>query len=494
MINQVASHEKPINIFLNISTPSKIFIIQYFIFWRLLPVISYWIYWGAENNLSLSIFLLIIPYIFTEIFLLFPIIFSKFLGTKTGWLHPLVFPTLFIILLGFVKDPYSILSPFFIFNGNYPVTQYILHDGASSSIVLYSHLKLNAINFIAIVGLYIGFNFKSIANYNYFVALKKGDISETRIFILIAVIFVILFYFLISSGGISSYISSLALGRFNLRSSAGYIFVLLGFLPYLFVIWYANNKQILRNPIFMTGFFLATILQFVVSGSRTALFIPWTIRFVMWMLFNKKIPIYMIMSLAIFALITIGILGQVRGGADINSSVENFNTFDAITETLNESSQRNIGMDIGVLEKVPYDVDYLNGSTYIGVILFWVPRSIWPDKPRGAGAYSSSLIFSKLDSAKGYSGASYPIKSSTELYWNFSYFGVIIGYFLFGIFLKNLTVIFQYSHINPILVTIFIICLFQLRGGPGSDGLIQFFQTMILLYLTNKFITFKLKF
>lgn len=494
MINQTGSCEKHVNFFLNISNFSKIFIIQYFIFWRLLPVISYWIYWGADSNLSSSISLLLIPYILTEVFLLLPIIFSKFLGTKTGWLHPLVFPTLFIILLDLVKDPFSILAPLFIFNGDFPVTQYILHEGVSPSIVLYSHLKLNTINFIAIAGLYVGFNFKSINISNIFEESKTQDISSTRLFILMGLIFIILFYFLNSSGGIVSYMSSLAFGRFNLRSSAGYIFVLLGFLPYLFVIWYANDKQILKNFFFISGFFLATILQFIVSGSRSALFIPWTMMLVTWMLFNKKIPIRMITFLAISALITVGILGQIRGGADIDSSIEDFNTLDAISQTLDEASQRNIGMDIGVLDNVPYNVDHLYGTTYIGVISFWVPRSIWPDKPRGAGAYSASLIFSQLGSAKDYSGASYPIKSSTELYWNFSYFGVVVGYILFGIFLKNLTVIFQRSNLNPILVTFFIICLFQLRGGPGSDGLVQFFQTIILLYLTNKFITLKFKF
>lgn len=49
-----------------------------------------------------------------------------------------------------------------------------------------------------------------------------------------------------------------------------------------------------------------------------------------------------------------------------------------------------------LLRVVTYDID-TNGMQLVGCLLFWVPRSIWPTKPIGSGAYLSEVLHLSFD-------------------------------------------------------------------------------------------------
>ncbi|WP_339922432.1 O-antigen polymerase [uncultured Cyclobacterium sp.] len=71
------------------------------------------------------------------------------------------------------------------------------------------------------------------------------------------------------------------------------------------------------------------------------------------------------------------------------------------------------------------------GNQLFGVVFFWVPRSLWPNKPIGSGAFSAEL--SNLDFAN------ISMNFFAEGYINFGYFGI----FLFTILLSYLSAYFD---------------------------------------------------
>jgi oligosaccharide repeat unit polymerase len=80
-------------------------------------------------------------------------------------------------------------------------------------------------------------------------------------------------------------------------------------------------------------------------------------------------------------------------------------------------------------------INYLaeNGVTWgrqiSGTLLFFVPRSLWPDKPVGSGAYVSGNMGMSLDNV------SMPIVG--EAYINFGILGIILFAYLFGLLCRR---------------------------------------------------------
>ncbi|MER9670164.1 O-antigen polymerase [Mesorhizobium sp. M0203] len=75
-------------------------------------------------------------------------------------------------------------------------------------------------------------------------------------------------------------------------------------------------------------------------------------------------------------------------------------------------------------------IDYTNthgsqwGRQFLGALLFWVPRSVWPDKPIGTGAQVAT------DLGLSFTNLSAPLWS--EAYINFGLIGVLVTFFALG--------------------------------------------------------------
>lgn len=115
-----------------------------------------------------------------------------------------------------------------------------------------------------------------------------------------------------------------------------------------------------------------------------------------------------------------------------------------------------------------------NGKQLLGVILFWVPRSIWKEKPIGSGAFlakKANLIYSNI--AMNYFG---------EGYINFGYIGII----LFIIFIAYINAKFDklyWNYKENYFVIFYLVMLsmeiFILRGDLMSS----------FAYLTGSFLS-----
>lgn len=129
------------------------------------------------------------------------------------------------------------------------------------------------------------------------------------------------------------------------------------------------------------------------------------------------------------------------------------------------------GLDIirtaGIMDRVPQVAPYLHGKTYLSLLTFYVPRSIWAAKPDVAlGPWVKEQVFGHP--VPGNNG--WPSGMIAEAYINFGMLGVPVVMLLFGALLRLV-----YNSFLPYLgvslpMTVFY-ALFAWRLGFGMIGL-----------------------
>lgn len=135
-----------------------------------------------------------------------------------------------------------------------------------------------------------------------------------------------------------------------------------------------------------------------------------------------------------------------------------------------------------LLNNVPNRNNYIYGKTYSKFIFGFIPRSSWPEKPE-----TINILYFKTFFPHQYTtGRSRAVSMIGEMYWNFSYIGVICGIWIMGIFIRILDSILYSSIKSANYVKIMFICLLFsyildiFRGGLFTNFAQMF--TSILLF------------
>lgn len=95
-----------------------------------------------------------------------------------------------------------------------------------------------------------------------------------------------------------------------------------------------------------------------------------------------------------------------------------------------------------IIKAVPEKVDYYYGKSMISWIFAPIPRTLWPGKPYMNPGAIVKQKFLKVGESK-IMGGGVPPASIGELFWNFGYFGITIGMFLYGRMIKLFYVSFK---------------------------------------------------
>ena len=442
------------------------------------------------TNLSYTSFNIVLIFV-TELLILLPFMTRRFATMPIGWMHPLILPTMVVIVVGLIRNPSSLLQPISVWVQPTPALGHILLDGWSDAAVQYAELKLSLLNFIAIVATYIGF-----------VSVRANSIdSRTTTHLRIngykvAIIFILglltVVYYIQQQGGIVSHITSLAFGRYGVRELNGHFLVLCRFLPYILLLWYVYKPNAPKNLLFLIAFSLAAVLQFIVTGSRSAMLLTFVVMLAVYALHKRRVPTTGILILFLITSLILGVLGQVRrsgrnGVVDFSALTE-FNIAAAWKETQQESLNRRRGTDLAIAALVPDQRRFLLGTTYVSALAFWIPRSIWHDKPRGAGAHAAALLFGGRETMEGYSGGGFPVNGVAEAYWNFGYFGVLVIYLLFGVILSAVARWMYQDPLNPYSITTLLIINFVLIS-PNSPSMVTALQLLSMLWILKLLIS-----
>ncbi len=465
------------NPFVSIPYAWRVAIITYAIVWKMLPAAVSALFYDRGQEYVLARLLLELA---TEALLVLPFFLRRIGGMPVGWLHPLVFSTLLTYGIAVVQNSGASLYPFTVWFT--PIEAPFYHrllQGWLAIDVAEAHLKGESLVLLSTACVYAGFIVfhPRVDRVNF----GRPRQLSLRLVCVFAAITLLALFLVQSSGGIVAHITSFAQGRFRALGGLGHITAIVGIAPALMAVWFLFDASLIRRPSFLALIAASFAMQFATGGSRSATFLPAVLIAAVWIYHRRSVPVARLLPVGLIALIGLGILGDIRTSGWSRTTAD----FSAITEfdlsaslesaeqELDSRSQNSAFLPTMAL--VPERVDLLWGRTYVGAIAFFVPRAVWPGKPRGAGAHVAAMIFAGMSSADGYEGGGVPPGPVAEAYWNFHIPGVIVIFALFGAFQRWLAELMRAYDGEPAVVGFFLVALFY-APSPASDTAIALAQ------------------
>jgi hypothetical protein len=390
-----------------------------------------------------------------------------------GWLHPLIFPTVYGLVKSLALRPDQLLDPFLFPRPSSDEIVHVALIGWDQESLAWAALKGQLIAMTALTTYYLGFFFGPQLRMPHLGFLEPRNLAPKALSVVACSVMLFL-VFMQFRGGLTAHMASWGQGRFEALEGYGIIIALIRCGTVASLAWFALDRTASRNPLFWITVLYSVPVNFFTGGSRSAVITAVSMFLLIWIIRNRKIPHGRIVTLGIASLVLIGMLGQLR-----RSTFQGEADFTVVTEFKPEAavdaSQREIeeGRPDGylpIIARVPDEVDFLYGKSYVGTLLFFVPRALWPDKPRGAGAMNGKINFG--------SRGGVPTGPVGEAYWNFYIPGVVVGYFLYGLFHQWLARAFVQSALAPAFWVLYIITLFHF--APESTSMVAWFQQGIL--------------
>lgn len=421
-----------------------------------------------------------------------PLFYLRLAGEPTGVFHPLYYPLLFGMVMSLFKDPSIILRPYIAFTTDFH-TSYIYPSvgGAHPAEIGLAELKLNAAHVLGLIGFYVA----------YFAArpiptpkrTSPARLSSFRILAVWGILFVATLVWLEARGGVIGNMTALAFGRFRELGGEGHIVMLFKLMPWLLLLLLLQDPRRIRSPVFWTLVLTSVALRFSVSGARSGALFAIVHVLIASMLMGARIRWGAILAVGFGGVLSIGVMGEFRNSAlhqeQADASVFTKYSIGELVEKTQEDLERRYSYDAALtaMYRVPNQVDHLYGTSYLGATLFFVPRTIWEDKPRGVGAYVGAYIKGGLETYDGYDGGGVPIPGVVEAYWNFSWPGVFIIGAVFGALMRWFSGYFIKNHDRPVAVFWYILAITSLGGIASTTGLIPYVLTVGLMAVLMPF-------
>lgn len=173
---------------------------------------------------------------------------------------------------------------------------------------------------------------------------------------------------------------------------------------------------------------------------------------------------------------TIDDLVAVAGALDVAEGVEGI-----IPSIINRATW--INSIVMIRRWVPEYIDYQRGATFYSLLIGWIPRVIWPNKPiLSLGSLMHNVIIgSRTTSNVG-------LTNIGEFYLNFGMFGVVVGMFIIGIFMR---VVYLYTqHCSRVALyrallyfALFPTSLLSLQSGigPAVLGMVRSIALVVIV-------------
>jgi hypothetical protein len=113
---------------------------------------------------------------------------------------------------------------------------------------------------------------------------------------------------------------------------------------------------------------------------------------------------------------------------------DGFVSVGTVGETMTTKGDYDAFQMIAAGTQVTDTAGHSGGRQMLGALLFWLPRSIWPDKPINTGEMIA------MNYGYGYTNISAPLWA--EFWIDFGWFGVIAGFLLIGFAIRRLDTAF----------------------------------------------------
>ena len=455
--------------FIPITMGYRILIIGYVLLYNICMPGFMHILYGSSIPLVQWSFLTSVIY---EFFVFLPILYYRH---NYGWLHPLIFPTVYGLAKSLASRHDQLLAPFLFTETSSRVIEHEALQGWSQASLAWAMLKGQLIAMTALATYYLAFFFGPQLRIPHLRFLKPRNVAPKALAV-VACSVVIFLVFMQWRGGLTTHLTSWGQGsRFEALEGFGIVIALIQCGMVASLIWFAFDRTASRNPLFLAAVLFSVPVNFFTGGSRSAVVYAGCMFLMIWIMRNRKIPQGKIAILGIATIVLLGLLGQLRRSTfqgEVDWAVlTGFNLQESVGASQGEIEKRTTNEGyLPVIARVPDDVDFLYGRSYVGSLLFFVPRALWPDKPRGAGAMNGSINFG--------SRGGVPTGAVGEAYWNFFIPGVVVIYFLYGLFHQWLARAFAQFAYAPACWVLYTITLFHLT--PDSSSIADWCQKVIL--------------
>lgn len=262
-----------------------------------------------------------------------------------------------------------------------------------------------------------------------------------------------------------------------------YLNVILIYGIFSFIYFYIKECGVTRVLNLIPSVFFLVIYFLYITDDRRDFLAALLVPIFLFMYYNKfrvKIAL-VVVPVVLFAITYTSIV--LRSNSDSLDII--FSEKDVFIKIIEVETDFSIVYDdlVFLLKKLTSgEAQYLSGLTLMKPLFYFIPRSIFPDKPE-----SLSIIYSQtFNSAFAASGGSQPVTIIGDLFWNLSYFSMV-PLFFFGGFLGWIDKCFS-SHREKILsmaiVGVSFSIVFSILRGPLDNFAISF----IFIFFGIKFI------
>lgn len=200
---------------------------------------------------------------------------------------------------------------------------------------------------------------------------------------------------------------------------------------------------------------------------------------------NYSFIFFMIVGLIIYP-----IIGALRRVTEISVGISNNIAQMEILSVLSQGSFDAYSMLLNTIRYVE-DLGITYGYQFIGALFFFVPRSLWPDKPIGSGAYVAEKL--------GFTFTNVSSPLTAEGYINFGLLGVIVLFVFLGFVIKKIDTKYWVYNLNNQQNFLYIIYPFTLalfffiQRGDMMSGFAFFAGLLLSSFIYYKLIIFFFK-
>jgi hypothetical protein len=376
-----------------------------------------------------------------------------------GWAHPLIFTSLYALLTTVMRETG-------LFLGGMPEhTMLPQLDADSCNYLLAYGTLVKAIGAAAVfAGFHMGPKWRGIAvrsnepNWSVLAPVAAGAVLVS----------LVSFYLYVSCfGNFNTHLLNLARGSGSklgidgdLEAFGHYIFFIkMGAVAGLILI--VRHRRALANPLILLVCTYGVLIGYLVDGKRSALINCALLFGVAWILRNRRVPYLRVAALGVACFFLLGLLGLYRWSNWSRTDEASFDFLSGLnTQTLAEVTLDEMSNRAGeastyypILARVPGDVNPLWGQTYTQWVTMFVPRALWPDKPRGVDV-QAARIFNGVEWGN-------PASAEGEAYWNFLLPGVVVSFFAYGSLLRWLGAMVRRNQGSTVAITFYAIVIFQ---------------------------------
>lgn len=456
-----------------------------------LPTIVQAIAFGLEGGVQAEFAAAVLSSIALTLLLLAPIVMLS--RHPLGILHPL--------LLAAVLWPLLIRMPSVIeqLGGWGPVllglpVEAPYFDGLgfqTASQVWTAMAKYNALEILGLCSTYAGFGlWRSGANAARIPYSPVNPFGARLVLLLLIVASTLaVAAFIYYRGGLSEHLFDLGRGRFRALSGMGGAVVIADLGAVSMFLWVAIRPHDARSVLFITSLAVVVAAQFISNGSRASALFSLMVVGLIWALRTQRVPWRIGLSLIPLLFIFLGLMNVVRTsswtGRTAAEAISDTGAFDAIEKIENEIKFRRArSAQVPIVERGFAIADGpLLGKSYLAAVVAPIPRSIWPDKPRGPGS-----MFAQMFLGEAREGMAIPVSPAAEAYWNFGVPGVFLLFALYGVLLRLAYQFYWRRYPDPFAIAFY--ALFVTGFHFSTDLMVQFQQQLVLLifaYLCVRF-------